>query len=85
MEWLEYARIGGLKVCDSWFYTLGNIVWSTSINNTRHKNRKMPKVLFYSPKAFLTRASKSEGFFEPGTLKPTGLGATDPKLATGVN
>ena len=27
----------------------------------------------------MTRASTSEGFFEPGTLKPTGLGAADPK------
>ena len=39
----------------------------------------MLKVLFYSSNAFLTRASKSEGFSEPGTLKPTGLGAADPK------
>ena len=85
MEWLEYARIGGLKVCDSWFYTLGNIVWSTSINNTRHKNRKMPKVLFCSPKAFLTRVIKSEGSFKPGALKSSGLGVIDLKLATGVN
>ena len=43
----------------------------------------MLKALFYSSKAFLTRVIKSEGFFEPGTLNSTELGAADLKIAIG--